>query len=82
MEEQEEQEEEEEEGWRGERKGGGGGSERTRGTGGEKNEKERGMVRRIEVPMPADAVEPILCSIHCVMAASSCNSQSQLSCHL
>lgn len=33
-------------------------------------------------PMPADAVELILCSIHCVMAASSCSSQSWHSCHL
>lgn len=32
--------------------------------------------------MPADAAELMLCSIHCVMAASSWNSQSQHSCHL
>lgn len=33
-------------------------------------------------PMPADAAELMLCSIHCVMAASSYKSQSQYSCHL
>lgn len=32
--------------------------------------------------MPADAAELMLCSIHCVMAASSWKSQSQHSCHL
>lgn len=75
---EEQEEEEEEEGWRGESKGG---SERMRGTGGEKREGERdGEENR--GPMPADAVELILCSIHCVMAASSCSSQSRHSCHL
>lgn len=33
-------------------------------------------------PTPADAAELMLCSIHCVMAASSWSSQSQHSCHL
>lgn len=31
-------------------------------------------------PLPADAVEMILCSIQCVMAASSWSSQSEHSC--
>lgn len=45
----------------------------------EKKEKERGIARRMEVRLPADAVD--LCSIQCVMAASSWSSQSQCSCH-
>ncbi|KAM3624020.1 uncharacterized protein V6R79_018156 [Siganus canaliculatus] len=47
----------------------------------EKKEKERGITRRMEILLPADAVELIPCSIHCVMAASSYSSQSRHSCH-
>lgn len=72
-----EEEEEEEEGQRRESKGGG---ERMRGTGGEKRVGERDN-KEDRGPLPADAVELILCSIHCVMAASSWSSQSQHSCH-
>lgn len=45
-----------------------------RGKGGEKRERERD--NKDGGPLRADAGELILCSIHCVMAASSLSAQS------
>lgn len=60
-----------------------GGGERRRGKGGEKKEKRERERENEEDggPLPADAVELMPCSIHCVMAASSWSSQSRHSCH-
>lgn len=63
---------------KGQRRESRGSSERRRGKGGEKRERERDN-KEDGGPLPADAVD--LCSIQCVMAASYWSSQSQYSCH-
>jgi len=56
-----------------------GGRMRRRGKEGQKRERERDS-KEDGGPLPADAVDLILCSIQCVMAASSRRSLSQHSC--